>query len=285
MSGELLNWLNATVHGRYENIEELRSGVAYCQIMEQLFPKCIGRNNIKTNAISEYEFFHNLNLLQEAFNCMGFEKKIPIEDLEQGSCKDHFEFLQWLKKFFDIHRTAQANLLAMTRYSISPEPAQKPTTPTPIDTEQKPTSSQASSDSSERMTSQLSPSIRRMSSNKAKPTLVTSMARNFRSRDNSKPNNAQIRKQPKTTPNYKKNPNLPASLQVLSERVHQLSEQLNDIEYERKYYLNKLKKIEILLQESIKKQELVEFCNCAFKILHSMDVYKSVKTAINNSKD
>lgn len=221
-------------------------GVAYCQIMEQLFPKCIGRNNIKTNAISEYEFFHNLNLLQEAFNCMGFEKKIPIEDLEQGSCKDHFEFLQWLKKFFDIHRTAQANLLAMTRYSISPEPVQKPTTQTPIDTEQKPTASQASSDSSERMTSQLSPSIRRMSSNHAKPTLVTSMARNFRSRDNSKPNNAQIRKQPKKTPNHKKNPNLPASLQLLSERVHQLSEQLNDIEYERKYYLNKLKKIEIL---------------------------------------
>uniref|UniRef100_A0A1A9UV50 Calponin-homology (CH) domain-containing protein n=1 Tax=Glossina austeni TaxID=7395 RepID=A0A1A9UV50_GLOAU len=282
MSGELLNWLNATVHGRYENIEELRSGVAYCQIMEQLFPKCIGRNNIKTNAISEYEFFHNLNLLQDAFNCMGFEKKIPIEDLEQGSCKDHFEFLQWLKKFFDIHRTAQANLLALARYNISPEPVQKPT---PVDTEQKPTTSQASSDSSERMTTQLSPSSRRMPSNKARPTSVTSMASNFRFRDNPKPNNAETRKQPQTTTNHKKNTNLPASLQVLSERVHQLSQQLIDVENERKYYLDKLKKIEILLQESTKKEEFVQFCNCAFKIFHSMDVYKSVKTAINNSKD
>ncbi|KAI9583438.1 microtubule-associated protein RP/EB family member 3-like isoform X1 [Glossina fuscipes] len=281
MSGELLNWLNATVHGRYENIEELRSGVAYCQIMEQLFPKCIGRNNIKTNAISEYEFFHNLNLLQDAFNCMGFEKKIPIEDLEQGSCKDHFEFLQWLKKFFDIHRTAQANLLALARNNISPEPIQKPTTKTPIDSEQKPSTSQASSESSERMTSQLSHSIKRRSSNKTKPTLVTSMARTFRSRDNAKPDNAQTRKQPKTTSNRKKSP----SFQVLSERVDQLREQFINVEYERKYYLEKFKKIELLLQESIKKQEFAEFRNCVFKILHAVDAYKSTKTAIDSSKD
>ncbi|XP_037886674.1 microtubule-associated protein RP/EB family member 3-like isoform X2 [Glossina fuscipes] len=261
MSGELLNWLNATVHGRYENIEELRSGVAYCQIMEQLFPKCIGRNNIKTNAISEYEFFHNLNLLQDAFNCMGFEKKIPIEDLEQGS--------------------SQANLLALARNNISPEPIQKPTTKTPIDSEQKPSTSQASSESSERMTSQLSHSIKRRSSNKTKPTLVTSMARTFRSRDNAKPDNAQTRKQPKTTSNRKKSP----SFQVLSERVDQLREQFINVEYERKYYLEKFKKIELLLQESIKKQEFAEFRNCVFKILHAVDAYKSTKTAIDSSKD
>uniref|UniRef100_A0A1A9WPB1 Calponin-homology (CH) domain-containing protein n=1 Tax=Glossina brevipalpis TaxID=37001 RepID=A0A1A9WPB1_9MUSC len=179
MSRELLNWLNAMVEGHYKETEELKSGVAYCQIMEQLFPKCIGMQKLKTDAVLEYEFVHNFKLLQDAFNYMGYEKKISIEDLKRRSFKHNFEFLQWFKKLFDIHRIAQADLLALAGCKISTEPIQKPSileteeksiTHQPFaETEEKPTTSQATSDSSKKITSQLTPSIKGKISNKAKP--------------------------------------------------------------------------------------------------------------------
>uniref|UniRef100_A0A1A9WPA8 EB1 C-terminal domain-containing protein n=1 Tax=Glossina brevipalpis TaxID=37001 RepID=A0A1A9WPA8_9MUSC len=221
-------------------------------------------------------------------------KKISIEDLKRGSFKHNLEFLQWFKKFFDIHRTAQANLLALAGCKISAEPIQKLSTletePKPIthqpssEAEEKPTTSQATSDSSEKI-SQLTPSIKGKTPNKAKPVLVKSMAKNLRAHDNSKLKDSVAGKRPKAASKNNENSISPMGLQVLTERVHLLSEQLTCLEHEKNFYFDKLKKIEILLQETTEKQEYLEFCDCAFKVLHTTEGYRSTTAAIESSKD
>ncbi|XP_036223793.2 microtubule-associated protein RP/EB family member 3 isoform X2 [Bactrocera oleae] len=107
---EMLRWINTTVQGEYTKIEELCSGVAYCQIMEILFPNSVGMKKIKVSAKLEHEFLHNLKLFQMAFTRINYEKSVPIERLIKGRFQDNFEFLQWFKKFYDVHAAGKENV-------------------------------------------------------------------------------------------------------------------------------------------------------------------------------
>ncbi|XP_067633894.1 microtubule-associated protein RP/EB family member 2 [Eurosta solidaginis] len=107
---EMLRWVNTTVQGEYTKIEQLCSGVAYCQMMELLFPQSVGVKKIKVNAKLEHEFLHNLKLFQMAFTRINYEKSVPIERLIKGRFQDNFEFLQWFKKFYDVHAECKENL-------------------------------------------------------------------------------------------------------------------------------------------------------------------------------
>uniref|UniRef100_A0A034W6A3 Microtubule-associated protein RP/EB family member 1 n=1 Tax=Bactrocera dorsalis TaxID=27457 RepID=A0A034W6A3_BACDO len=107
---EMLRWINTTVQGEYTKIEDLCSGVAYCQIMEMLFPNSVGMKKIKVNAKLEHEFLHNLKLFQMAFTRINYEKSVPIERLIKGRFQDNFEFLQWFKKFYDVHAGGKENV-------------------------------------------------------------------------------------------------------------------------------------------------------------------------------
>ncbi|XP_036330930.1 microtubule-associated protein RP/EB family member 1 [Rhagoletis pomonella] len=109
---EMLRWINTTVQGEYKKIEELCSGVAYCQIMEMIFPQSVGLKKIKINAKLEHEYLHNLKLFQMAFTRINYEKSVPIERLVKGRFQDNFEFLQWFKKFYDVHATDKENVKA-----------------------------------------------------------------------------------------------------------------------------------------------------------------------------
>ncbi|XP_018788445.1 PREDICTED: microtubule-associated protein RP/EB family member 2 isoform X1 [Bactrocera latifrons] len=107
---EMLRWINTTVQGEYTKIEDLCSGVAYCQMMEMLFPNSVGMKKIKVNAKLEHEFLHNLKLFQMAFTRINYEKSVPIERLIKGRFQDNFEFLQWFKKFYDVHAAGKENM-------------------------------------------------------------------------------------------------------------------------------------------------------------------------------
>ncbi|XP_030388440.1 microtubule-associated protein RP/EB family member 2 [Scaptodrosophila lebanonensis] len=107
---EMLNWVNNLVNGQFKKIEELRSGVAYCQMMELIFPNCINLRRVKMGAKLEHEFLHNLKLFQAAFTRLKLDKTVPIDRLMKGRFQDNFEFLQWFKKFFDSQAPGLENM-------------------------------------------------------------------------------------------------------------------------------------------------------------------------------
>ena len=58
---------------------------------------------MKWQAKSEYEFIENFKLLQQAFARNDIKKHIEVEKLSKAKYQDNLEFLQWLKRYFDIN--------------------------------------------------------------------------------------------------------------------------------------------------------------------------------------
>lgn len=48
--GELLNWVNTLLKGSYVKIEQLGTGVAYCQLLDLLHPGKVPSSKINTKA-------------------------------------------------------------------------------------------------------------------------------------------------------------------------------------------------------------------------------------------
>lgn len=49
----------------------------------------------------EHECLHNMKLFQGGLTRLKLDKTVPVERLIKGRFQDNFEFLQWLKKFYD----------------------------------------------------------------------------------------------------------------------------------------------------------------------------------------
>eukprot|EP01118_Nematostelium_gracile_P019724 TRINITY_DN925_c0_g1_i1.p1 TRINITY_DN925_c0_g1~~TRINITY_DN925_c0_g1_i1.p1 ORF type:complete len:175 (+),score=44.40 TRINITY_DN925_c0_g1_i1:1-525(+) len=100
---ELLNWLNEFLQLDYKKIEQVCSGAAYCQLMDALYPGKVPLSKVNFNAKFDYEFTKNFQILQGVFEKCGIEKKIDVPVLTKGKFQDNLEFLQWMKRFFDMH--------------------------------------------------------------------------------------------------------------------------------------------------------------------------------------
>ncbi|XP_006007507.1 microtubule-associated protein RP/EB family member 1 [Latimeria chalumnae] len=100
---DMLIWINDSLQLNFTKIEQLCSGVAYCQFMDMLFPGSVALKKVKFQAKLEHEFIHNFKILQASFKRMGVDKIIPVDKLVKGKFQDNFEFIQWFKKFFDAN--------------------------------------------------------------------------------------------------------------------------------------------------------------------------------------
>ncbi|XP_023160352.2 microtubule-associated protein RP/EB family member 1 [Drosophila hydei] len=118
---QMLDWVNNMVNGHFKKIEEMSSGVAYCQMMDMIFPNCINLKRVKMSAKLEHEFFHNMKLFQGALTRLKLDKTVPLERLIKGRFQDNFEFLQWFKKFFDSQAPGLENLKSAAN-AVQPKP-------------------------------------------------------------------------------------------------------------------------------------------------------------------
>merc|ERR1711990_275607 len=100
---DYLRWINESLQMNLTKIEQLCTGAAYCQFMDQLFPGSIAIKKVKFTTNLEHEFISNFKTLQGAFNKAGVDKVIPIEKLVKGKYMENFEFVQWFKKLFDAN--------------------------------------------------------------------------------------------------------------------------------------------------------------------------------------
>ncbi|XP_051546569.1 microtubule-associated protein RP/EB family member 3-like isoform X3 [Myxocyprinus asiaticus] len=121
---EMLAWVNDSLQLSYTKIEQLCSGVAYCQFMDMLFPGCILLKKVKFQAKLEHEYINNFKVLQAAFKRMSVDKIIPVERLVKGRFQDNFEFVQWFKKLFDANYDGKEYdpQLARQGQDVSPVP-------------------------------------------------------------------------------------------------------------------------------------------------------------------
>lgn len=56
---ELLQWVNTLLQTDYKKVEDLRTGAAYCQILDALAPGKVNLKRCNFKATQEYQFVEN----------------------------------------------------------------------------------------------------------------------------------------------------------------------------------------------------------------------------------
>ncbi|KAJ1966644.1 microtubule integrity protein mal3 [Dimargaris xerosporica] len=87
---ELLFWVNQMLQLNYTKVEQLGSGD-------------LPLSRVKFNAKQEYEYVANFKVLQNCFNKHKIDKPLPVERLIKMRFQDNFEFLQWLKRYWETY--------------------------------------------------------------------------------------------------------------------------------------------------------------------------------------
>lgn len=64
-----------------KTIDELGTGVGYCQLFSKIFPEFLPNRRIKENAKSEIDYIFNFKLLMHAFYKCGIVKIIEVDKL------------------------------------------------------------------------------------------------------------------------------------------------------------------------------------------------------------
>src|SRR3989338_2778540 len=98
---DLLAWLNNFLGLNYTKVEQTASGAAHCQLMDALFQGSVPLHKVNFDAKFEHEFVANFKVLQFIFTQKGIQKYIDVAKLTKGRYLDNFEFLRWIKAFFD----------------------------------------------------------------------------------------------------------------------------------------------------------------------------------------
>ncbi|OMJ73365.1 hypothetical protein SteCoe_27954 [Stentor coeruleus] len=93
----LLRWLSERFGIYVSSLDELSTGVIYCEIVNQMHPRSVQMSRVNSRAKLEYEFIANFKLLQQALEKNGIIKEIPVARLVKGF--DHIEMLQWFKGY------------------------------------------------------------------------------------------------------------------------------------------------------------------------------------------
>jgi len=113
--GELLDWINNLLQLNVQKIEQLASGAAYCSVVDALFPGTVAMSRVNWMARNDFEFVANYKILQQAFEKNSVEKWIDVDKLIRGKHQDNLEFVQWLKRFFDLNGGAGKEYNALAR--------------------------------------------------------------------------------------------------------------------------------------------------------------------------
>jgi len=137
---ELLNWLNDLLKLDYTKVEQVCSAAALCQIMDAIYPGQVPLHKVNFNAKQEYEYINNFKVLQSAFDKFGIDKAIDVQKLVKGKYQDNLEFLQWMKRYYDLHHPdAEYNPVERRKQATggkapttsAPKPAPAKTAPAP----------------------------------------------------------------------------------------------------------------------------------------------------------
>ena len=86
LSGDdMLAWVNDCLKTKYSKVEEMCSGIAYCQLMDMLFPGSVELKKVKFVTKLKHEYIQNFKILQASFKTMGIDKKVSVDKLIKGN--------------------------------------------------------------------------------------------------------------------------------------------------------------------------------------------------------
>lgn len=210
---ELLLWVNSLLNLNLTKIEQMASGAAYCQILDAIYPCAMPMTKVNWAAKFEHEYLNNYKLVKFLFDKNKINKTIEAQKLIKGKYQDHFELLKWLRRFADTKAVDYSGYQAVQR---------RKATKTPWDVKDTNESS-------------------KIKINQSRASLKTPLTKGLAS-----PRALQAKEKPKliqTT--FKSDPEDLKKLESLAKEVKELEGNLEKSEFDRKFYFEKLRLIEI----------------------------------------
>lgn len=250
---ELLQWLNLTLGLNYTKVENCGTGAAYCQLMDCIVGG-VPMSKVNFKAQTEYDYLQNFKILQASFNKNRITKSIDVERLVKCRLQDNLELLQWFKKFWHENKDIKLAYDPVSRRrSLS---QQSGGSSTPITMSKTRTSSGQNNQRSASSNSRLSS----ISSN-GRTSIPPSTPTNSRI--------TQLTKQLSEVTQDLAN----ANDEILEYRIL-----VDSLETERNFYFNKLREIELMIEninqlneDEIKSMENFEFLKKVQAILYSTE--------------
>ncbi|KAK6465513.1 calponin homology domain-containing protein [Scheffersomyces coipomensis] len=267
---ELLQWLNHTLDLNYTKVEQCGTGAAFCQLLDSIVGGIpISKVKFQDVGNNEYNYRQNWKILQAGFNKHKINKNIDVERLIKCRLQDNLDLLQWFRKFWldnkkinDVEYDAKAirstRRISDGNSSNSNSNNNEPRRVT--------SSSSSSSGSNTSSTSTTRKSITNSSSLNI-PKNNASISRRISSGNLSSTNNnnhhsrsitpltpSNLANQAHSTTSTKSS-QLQKELQESIQEISYLNDELkqyklssDSLETERNFYFNKLREIEILIQ-------------------------------------
>lgn len=99
---EILDWINSTLGINLGKIEDTASGAVACQLLDIMHPGVVPMAKVNWSAKQSFEFVANYKILQTAFAKVNIDKHVDVDRLIASRYMDNLEFMQWFKRFFEM---------------------------------------------------------------------------------------------------------------------------------------------------------------------------------------
>jgi microtubule-associated protein, RP/EB family len=99
---EIVDWINNTLSLNLSKVEETASGAVACQLFDIMHPNVVPMNKVNWAANKDFEYVANYKVLQASFTKMNIDKHVDTDRLIKGKYMDNLEFMQWFKRFFEM---------------------------------------------------------------------------------------------------------------------------------------------------------------------------------------
>ena len=90
--------------GQVLSLAELSTGVAYCQLLADLYPASLERKKIKLIACHELDRVHNWKLFQQALRRLHVAKEVDILQRIRPYSPGNLDFCRWFVSFFEANK-------------------------------------------------------------------------------------------------------------------------------------------------------------------------------------
>lgn len=99
---EIMDWVNSTLDLNLSKVEDTANGAIACQLLDIMYPGQVPMHKVNWAAKQNFEFVANYKILQSCFDKLHIERHVDVDRLISGRYMDNLEFMQWFKRFFEM---------------------------------------------------------------------------------------------------------------------------------------------------------------------------------------
>ena len=102
---EIIDFINNTLELRLTKVEDTASGAVACQLLDIMYPNTVPMNKVDWSAKQSTEYLHNYKILQTCFTKLRIDRHVDVDRLITAKYMDNLEFMQWFKRYFELQVT------------------------------------------------------------------------------------------------------------------------------------------------------------------------------------